>query len=86
VSLTSAAVQDDLAALKDHLDKIFAQWELMESDNVPISEALPVKLFAPDMEQLVSMTSTSRNLDHDVKFGDDEGVEFGDDEGVEFQI
>jgi hypothetical protein len=58
VTLTSDAVQDEFANLQTYLDKIYAQYELMESDNIPISEALPVKLFVPDMEQLVMVDRT----------------------------
>jgi hypothetical protein len=55
VSLTSDAVQDDLAELKTYLDSIFAQYELIPSGNIPASEELPINLFAPDMEQLVDI-------------------------------
>lgn len=39
-----------------NLDEIFAQYELAPSDNIPLTgpEGLPVNIFDPDMEQLVT--------------------------------
>jgi hypothetical protein len=50
---------EEIAANYPNLDEIFAQYELMPSDNIPLTgpEGLPVNIFAPDMEQLVTRDS-----------------------------
>lgn len=40
-----------------YLDKIFAEYELMPSDNIPYSDDLPVELFKPDMQQMVNLVT-----------------------------
>jgi hypothetical protein len=46
------------------LDRIFAQYELEESDNIPFAEpGLPAVLFAPDMEQMVDLSEIRAALE-----------------------
>jgi len=50
VSIESQAVEDGELG---YLDKIWVDYEMLASDNLPLDEALPVDLFAPDMQQYI---------------------------------
>ncbi|OGC76307.1 hypothetical protein A2619_05830 [candidate division WWE3 bacterium RIFOXYD1_FULL_39_9] len=52
VGITTQTVFDPVTG---YLDRIYAQWVLAESDNLPVTEDLPVESFAPDMEQMIDL-------------------------------
>jgi len=44
------------------LDKFWIDYEMLPSDNLPISEKLPVELFAPDMQQYIDLSDVRDSL------------------------